>query len=124
VNHSETRLVDQLTALKLVSVQEHYASLATEAAQKQWLHVDYLARLIDSEASRRQELSLQRRIAAARFPYVKTLDQFDWNWPKKINRTQIQNLFRLAFLPEKNNVIFMGGVGLGIMPGTGLCRAV
>jgi DNA replication protein DnaC len=113
VNHTETRLAEQLTALKLVSVQEHYASLATEAAQKQWPHVDYLARLIDGEALRRQELSIQRRIAAARFPCVKTLDQFDWNWPKKINRTQIQNLFRLAFLPDKTNVIFMGGVGLG-----------
>ena len=113
MNHSETHLLEQLTALKLLAVQENYASLATEAAQKQWLHVDYLARLIDAEALRRQQLSIQRRIAAARFPSVKTLDQFDWNWPKKINRTQVQNLFRLAFLPEHGNVVFMGGVGLG-----------
>ena len=113
MNNPEPRLVEQLTALKLLSVQEHYGSLATEAAQKQWPHVDYLARLIDGEALRRQELSIQRRIAAARFPCLKTLDQFDWNWPKKINRTQIQNLFRLAFLPDKTNVVFMGGVGLG-----------
>jgi DNA replication protein DnaC len=75
--------------------------------------VDYLARLIEGEAQRRQELAIQRRIAAARFPCIKTLDQFDWNWPKKINRTQVQNLFRLAFLPEHGNVVFMGGVGLG-----------
>ena len=113
MNPSEARLLEQLTALKLISVQQHYADLATEAAQKQWTHVDYLARLIELEATRRQELSVQRRIAAARFPCLKTLDQFDWNWPKKINRTQIQNLFRLAFLPEKTNVIFIGGVGLG-----------
>jgi DNA replication protein DnaC len=113
MNPSETRLLEQLIALKLVSVQEHYAPLASEAAQKQWTHVDYLARLVDGEALRRQELSIQRRLAAARFPCVKTLDQFDWNWPKKINRTQIQNLFRLAFVPDKGNVVFMGGVGLG-----------
>ena len=113
MNASETRLVEQLAALKLVSVQEHYASLATEAAQKQWTHVDYLARLMDAEALRRQELSIQRRLATARFPCVKTLDQFDWSWPKKINRTQVQNLFRLAFLPDHTNVVFMGGVGLG-----------
>ena len=94
-------------------MQEHYAALASEAAQKQWTHVDYLARLVDGEAQRRQESAIQRRIAAARFPCIKTLDQFDWNWPKKINRTQVQNLFRLAFLPEKANVVFMGGVGLG-----------
>ena len=113
MNASETRLVEQLATLKLVSVQEHYAPLATEAAQKQWTHVDYLARLMDAEALRRQELSIQRRLATARFPCVKTLDQFDWTWPKKINRTQVQNLFRLAFLPDHTNVIFMGGVGLG-----------
>ena len=113
MNATETRLHEQLGALRLLTVQEHYAALASEAAQKQWTHVDYLARLIEGEAQRRQELAIQRRIAAARFPCIKTLDQFDWNWPKKINRTQVQNLFRLAFLPEKANVVFMGGVGLG-----------
>ncbi len=113
MNAAETRLAEQLATLKLVAVAEQYAALASEAAQKQWPHVDYLARLVDSEAQRRQELAIQRRVAAARFPCIKTLDQFDWNWPKKINRTQVQNLFRLAFLPDKGNVVFMGGVGLG-----------
>ena len=110
---TETQLAEQLAALKLVAVAEQYAELASEAAQKQWPHVDYLARLIDSEAQRRHQLAIKRRIAAARFPCLKTLDQFDWNWPKKINRTQVQNLFRMAFLKDKTNVIFMGGVGLG-----------
>src|SRR5208283_5435735 len=110
---TETQLAEQLAALKLVAVSEQYAALASEAAQKQWPHVDYLARLIDSEAHRRHQLASQRRLAAARFPCVKTLDQFDWNWPKKINRTQVQNLFRMAFLKDQTNVIFLGGVGLG-----------
>lgn len=113
MNPTETRLHEQLGALRLLNVQEQYAALAGEAARKQWTHVDYLARLIDGEAQRRQERAIQRRTAAARFPCLKTLDQFDWNWPRKINRTQVQNLFRLAFVPEKANVVFMGGVGLG-----------
>jgi len=113
MNVTESRLNEQLNALRLLTVQEHYAALGSEAAQKQWTHVDYLARLIEGEAQRRQELAIQRRIAAARFPCIKTLDQFDWNWPKKINRTQVQNLFRMAFLKDKTNIIFMGGVGLG-----------
>ncbi len=113
MNATETRLNEQLSALRLLTVQEQYAVLSGEAAQKQWPHVDYLARLIDGEARRRQEVAIQRRLAAARFPCLKTLDQFDWNWPKKINRPQVQNLFRLAFLPDKGNVVFMGGVGLG-----------
>jgi DNA replication protein DnaC len=56
---------------------------------------------------------VQRRLAAARFPTLKLLEDFQWNWPKKINRLQVQNLLRLAFVPDKANVIFLGGVGLG-----------
>jgi DNA replication protein DnaC len=41
------------------------------------------------------------------------LEQFDFNWPSKINRAQVQNLFRLKFVEDKANVIFVGGVGLG-----------
>ena len=43
----------------------------------------------------------------------KTLDSFDWSWPKKINRLQVQNLFRLRFLDDASNVVLVGGVGLG-----------
>ena len=54
-----------------------------------------------------------RRVAAARFPVIKTLEQFNWTWPKKVNQAQVQNLFRLAFLKDQTSVAFIGGVGLG-----------
>jgi DNA replication protein DnaC len=44
---------------------------------------------------------------------LKTLEQFQWDWPKKINRLQVQNLFRLQFLEQNANAIFLGTVGLG-----------
>jgi DNA replication protein DnaC len=75
--------------------------------------VRYLAELIDAEAKQRQDRAVQRRIRMARLPQIKTLEQFKWSWPQKINRLQVQNLFRLTFLEEKSNVIFLGGVGLG-----------
>ncbi len=53
------------------------------------------------------------RVKAARFPVLKTLEQFHWDWPKKINRLQVQNLFRLDFLAQQANVILLGTVGLG-----------
>jgi DNA replication protein DnaC len=56
---------------------------------------------------------VQRRITQARFPVLKTLEQFQWSWPKTINRMQVQNLFRLQFVADKHNVIFLGTVGLG-----------
>jgi DNA replication protein DnaC len=41
------------------------------------------------------------------------MEDFEWNWPKKINRPQIQNLFRLAFIASNTNVVFISTVGLG-----------
>jgi len=113
VNEQEQRLQAQLQTLRLSYLREHYSALATEAAQKQSTHIDYLARLLDGESQVRHQRAVQRRIAGARFPTIKLLEDFQWSWPKKINRAQIQNLFRLAFVAEKVNVIFVGGVGIG-----------
>ena len=56
---------------------------------------------------------MQRRIKAARFPVKKTLDQFQWDWPKVINESQVRHLFELRFIEERTNAVFCGGVGLG-----------
>src|SRR5262249_56058207 len=88
-------------------------ALAAKAAEKQRSHVDYLAQLVEGEASLRESRAIERRIKKARFPVLKTLDDFEWSWPKKINRAQIQNLFRLAFIADKANVVFVSTVGLG-----------
>ena len=106
-------ITEHLTYLKLPYIQEHYESIAQLAARKQWTHVHYLSELIKEEANLKKDRTIQRRIRMARFPVVKTLDQFEWSWPKKINRAQIQNLFRLKFIENQTNVVFIGGVGLG-----------
>jgi DNA replication protein DnaC len=108
-----TRLDAQLQQLRLHHIQGHYQALAGKAAEQHLSHVDYLAHLIEGEATLRENRSIKRRIDNARFPVLKTLDTFQWSWPKKINRPQIQNLFRLAFMATQTNVVFIGNVGLG-----------
>ena len=109
----DDELMAHLLYLKLTFFQEQHQALAQEAMEKNWTQLDFLSRLVEGEALQRQDRATQRRLQAARFPVIKTLEQFNWTWPKKINRTQVQNLFRLAFLKDKANVIFMGGAGLG-----------
>ncbi|MHC1725090.1 MAG: IS21-like element helper ATPase IstB [Syntrophobacteraceae bacterium] len=109
----EPDLAAHLEFLGLPFMQESYDALAHQAAQKSWSHVAYLAALAQGEAGLRQERSIKRRIRIARFPVVKTLEQFRWSWPATINRAAVQNLFRLKFLDDKVNVILLGGVGLG-----------
>lgn len=94
-------------------MREQYRALAEEAARQGWDCLDYLCRLVEGEASARHDRSVARRIRLARFPLIKTLEDFDWTWPAKLNRAQVQHLFRLDFLRSHTNVIFLGGVGLG-----------
>jgi DNA replication protein DnaC len=111
--NSDEKISEQLVHLRLPFIRQHHQSLADEAAREQWTHLQYLSRLIEGESQQRHERCIARRIAAARFPVIKTLENFDWSWPRKINRAQIQNLFRLAFLKDNASVIFVGGVGTG-----------
>ncbi len=111
---NETQVLQEnLAYLKLAWIRDHYSEEATAAAEKHRTHTDYLTRLIEGETLQRRTRAIERRIKTARFPLIKTLDQFDWNWPSTINRQQIQNTFTLHFIEQKKNIIFLGGVGLG-----------
>jgi DNA replication protein DnaC len=113
MNPIEQTLTDHLAYLKLHYLKKHFQALADQAAREQWSALQYLARLIEGEALARQDRAIQIRLKEARFPMMKTLEQFDWSWPKKANRAQVQNLFRLGWLNDKANVVLMGGCGLG-----------
>jgi len=106
-------LIKQLSYLKLPYIRENHEAVAQSASRNQWTHIHFLSELIMQESNLRRDRTIKRRIHMARFPVIKTLDQFNWSWPKKINRDQIQNLFRLKFVEDKSNVVFIGGVGLG-----------
>jgi len=109
----QTQLESQLQRLHLGYVQSNYKTLARKAAEQQRSHLDYLAQLVEGEFTMREMRSIERRIKNARFPVRKTLDDFQWSWPKKINRLQIQNLFRLDFIATCTNLVMIGNVGLG-----------
>ena len=70
-----------MSTLKLPFMLEHHQAYAQSAADKHWSHLDYLSELINGEAAARDDRRVQRCINLARFPVLKTLDQFDWNWP-------------------------------------------
>lgn len=107
------QLEENLRLLGLAFMAENYAQLANKAARDGQSHIDYLARLAEGEINLRHDKATGHRVKNAHFPVIKTMDQFSWSWPKKINRMMIQNLFRLQFMENHSNVIFLGTVGLG-----------
>lgn len=69
--------------------------------------------LISREEVERHRRSHDRRIKRARVGRFKPMADFDWTWPKKIDRDQIEGLFTLEFLGENTNVILVGPNGIG-----------
>jgi DNA replication protein DnaC len=121
---ASSSLQDNLRALRLSYLLENAVPAAEQAAGNGSGHLQFLQELIAGEVALRHDKSVQRRIRDARFPVIKTMAGWDWNWPAKINRMQVEHLLELEFLTSHSNVIFIGPTGVGTMPGTGLCRVV
>ena len=76
-----------------------------------WEHVrplDWLPTVIDYEQRERQRRSLERRLRFARLGAFKPLCDFDWQWPKKIDRSAVEELCSLDFITELANVVLIG----------------
>jgi DNA replication protein DnaC len=125
---SPEELRRRLDELKLAWMRDHAEDLIRLAAAGQWTHAQFLARLLEGEAALRQDHARARRIKEAGFPVLKTLEQFDFTWPTKINRQAVQDLFRLRFVHDNAFAVLIGGVGLGkthlaIALGHAVCQA-
>lgn len=81
---------------------------ADDIADKPWLH-----ELLNIEEAERQRRSLARRLRHARIGSFKALADFDWKWPRKVDRQGIEELFNLGFLDDGVNAIFVGPNGVG-----------
>lgn len=73
----------------------------------------WLPRLLDWEEAERQRRSLERRLRSARIGSFRPMADFDWSWPRKIDRELVETLFTFDFLRETANVILLGPNGVG-----------
>jgi DNA replication protein DnaC len=71
---------------------------------------------VAGEADVRRDRATKSRMRLARFPVIKTLEQFRWDWPTRSNRLQGQHPCHLDLINAKATRIFLGGVGLGTTP--------
>ena len=78
-----------------------------ELGQQPWVRV-----LLDIEEAERHKRSLDRRIQSAHLGRFRPMSDFDWTWPKKIDRAQIEDLFTFSFLKEAENVLVLGPNGV------------
>jgi len=101
----------QLKRLRLPTIGRQYKKLAQEAARDNRPYEDFLLGLLEAEVAQREENTRKRLIAQARFPYLRTLDQFDFSLIPSVNKAGILELAKGDYLDKHENVVL-----IGIMP--------
>ena len=112
-NRSTLLLEHHLKELKLPTFQREYRKLAAQCAAENVDHPDYLLRLSELELIDRHQRMVQRRIRAARFPAVKSLDTFDFLAIPSVNKALVMELARCEYIEHRENVIAVGNSGTG-----------
>jgi len=97
-------LYAQARTLKLHGLLTHWPEVRDEP---------WLAKLLTWEEHERASRGLERRLRRARLGAFKPIADFDWSWPTKIDRTQIEDLFALDWLQSATNIVLVGSNGLG-----------
>ncbi len=106
-------LKESLLALHLKTMAEILEETLKKGAQENLSAADLLLILTSQEMASREQRRVKTRIYQANFPVTKTIDAFDFSFPKAINKSQVMNLFDLRFVEQKHNVILMGPPGTG-----------
>lgn len=100
-----------LRLLQLHYTADNLADFLTDAVHKNPGQI--LTDMCSLELSDKTRRGIERRLGASQVGRFKTIDQFDWAWPKEIDRPQIDRLLTLDFVGTSENVIFIGPQGLG-----------
>ena len=102
-------LDEHLRALRLPTMLDNYKRLAQGDDHR----ITYLADLSSLEVTKRHENGVRARIAAAKFPVIKTMESFDFSLQPEFPRRKLSELLDSKFIDDKRNPIFIGPTGVG-----------
>jgi len=107
----------QLTSLLERMKMEHLGleldALCEQAAKRELDYRDFLTEALSAEWKGRHLRGFEARLKAARFPWVKTVEQFDFSFQPSLDRKVIRELSGLGFLERAENVLILGPPGVG-----------
>ena len=107
------QIKDDLGYLGLDRAGECFARMADDARTHEWPHVEFLARLLAEETTATRNRRLAARLRYARFPFHKTVEDFDFEFQPSIDRKLIEDLATLRFIGENRPILFLGQPGCG-----------
>lgn len=107
------KVKEDLLALHLTAMADSLEECHKKALTDNLSSLDLLALLTSQELAARHQRLVKSRLLSAHFPVIKSVDAFDFSFPKSIPKSQILNLWDLSFVSQKHNAIFMGPPGVG-----------
>jgi DNA replication protein DnaC len=102
-----------LKALRLPTIGAECEKVAARAAADNVDHLAYLLQLSELELLERERKAAERRLKAAKFPTLKSLESFDFTARPSVNKVLVAELERCEFIDKRENVLFVGNPGTG-----------
>jgi DNA replication protein DnaC len=106
-------LPNLLEKLKMDHLEAQLDAVCEQAAQRQLDYKTFLSQALETEWQGRYLRGIEARLRQARFPWIKTLEQFDFDFQPSIDRRQVRELAGMSFVERAHNVIILGPPGVG-----------
>lgn len=107
------QLNSNLSYLNLENIRQNLNEYISKVNDHKISFSEALLDLTNKEINYQHQLELERRIQRARFPIIKKIEEFDFNFQPSINSQSISELTTMSFLAKRENVIFIGSPGVG-----------
>jgi DNA replication protein DnaC len=106
-------LIDLLSKMRMDHLQAQLDTVCEQAAHRDLDFKAFLAEALETELKGRFRRGVEARLKLARFPWIKTLDQFDFEFQPSIDRRVVRELAGLSFVERAQNVVLLGPPGVG-----------
>lgn len=107
------RLHDHLQRLRLFKSRERLEALLQDATTKELSYADFLDQVLTEEVASKTAKHITMRTQLARFPFVKSLESFDFGYQPSLDKKQIQTLAMCHFIEHGENLVLLGPPGVG-----------
>lgn len=106
-------LTNLLDKLRMDHLEAQIDAVCEQAAEKQLDYKSFLHQALQAEWQGRYQKSIEARLKQARFPWIKTLDQFEFDFQPSLDRRQVRELAGMSFVERAHNIIILGPPGVG-----------
>ena len=108
-----TELQDILKKIKMHLLATNLDDFAARSIKARLSPIQMIEQIAKSELQSIKQVNFAKRMMDARLGNFRPFDQFDWSWPKELDRDTVEHLLTLSFIEENRNAIFVGPAGIG-----------